>query len=72
MSNETSSSYVAANDDMMVVEEIEIQHSSNGTCIALKTGNDDLTEYLNTIVDELLEQDLVQKWKAEFKALSDK
>ncbi len=71
MSNETSSSYAEANDDIMVIESIELKHESSGASIALKTGNDNLTDYINGIVDELIEKGLVEEWKAEAKALSD-
>lgn len=72
LANETASSYAENNDDIMVIEAIDLSHSSNGICIALKPGNDELTEYMDAIVDELLEAGLVQKWKAEAKILSDK
>lgn len=71
MSNETSASYAESNEDIMVIEAIELKHESSGASIALKTGNDELTEYINEIVDELIEKALVEKWKAEAKALSD-
>lgn len=71
MSNETSASYAEANYDIMVIEAIDLKHESSGASIAMKTGNDDLTEYINGIVDELIEKGLVEEWKAEAKALSD-
>lgn len=71
MSNESGSSYAENNDDIMVIEGIEFKHDSNGACIALRPGNDELTEYLNEIIDELIQAGLVEKWKAEAKALSD-
>ncbi len=71
MSKESGMSYVEANDDIMVIEGIDLKYDSNGACIALKTGNDELTEYLNEIIDELVKADLVEKWKTEAKALSD-
>lgn len=71
MSNEPSISYTQSNDDLMIIEGIELQHSSSGNCVALKTGNDNLTEYINPIIDELVEKGLVQQWKEEYKALSD-
>lgn len=71
MSNEPSISYTQTNDDLIIVEGIELQHSSSGNCVALKTGNDNLTEYINPIIDELVEKGLVQQWKEEYQALSD-
>ncbi len=71
ISNESGNSYANNNADIIVVEEIELQHSSSGTCVAMKTGNDNLTEYINPIIDELVEMGLVQEWKEEYKAISD-
>lgn len=72
MSNESGSSYAEANDDIMIIDGIDLKYGSNGASIALKPGNDELTEYLNEIIDELVKEDLVEKWKVEAKALSDK
>ena len=72
MSRETAESYAKTNDDIMVVEAIDLTHGEGGACIALKPGNDGLTETINEIIDELIEENLVQKWKAEAKELSDK
>ena len=71
MSNESALSYAETNDDIMLIEDIILTHGGGGASIALKTGNDELTEYLNEIVDELIEQGLVEKWKEEAKALVD-
>lgn len=71
MSQETGDSYVQTNDDIMVIESIDLSYGTEGVSIALKTGNDELTDYLNEIIDELLEQGLVKKWKEEAKAISD-
>ena len=69
MSNESALSYVEANDDIMLIEDIVLTHDGGGASIALKMGNDQLTEYLNEAIDELIEQGLVEKWKEEAKAL---
>ncbi len=71
MPNEAAQSYTKTNDDIMVIEGISLTHGEGGASIALKTGNDDLTEYINEIIDELIEENLVEKWKAEAKELSD-
>lgn len=71
MSNETGRSYAVNNPDIIVIEEIDLKYESNGACIALKPGNDELTDYLNVIIDELIEKNLVETWKAEAKELSD-
>ncbi|MBU5427664.1 transporter substrate-binding domain-containing protein [Tissierella pigra] len=72
ISKEVAESYEQTNDDIVIVEKINLTHENGGASIALKTGNDQLTEYLNEIIDELIELDLVEKWKAEAKELSDK
>ncbi|MGN9163904.1 transporter substrate-binding domain-containing protein [Tissierellaceae bacterium HCP3S3_D8] len=71
ISSESANSYVDTNDDLMVIEDIDLKHNEQGACVALKKGNDELTEYIDEIIDELLEQDLVQIWKVEAKELSD-
>ena len=71
MSKESGNSYADNNDDIIVIDGINFKYDSNGACIALKPGNDELTDYLNEIIDELIELGLVQEWKAEAKALSD-
>ena len=71
MSKESANSYAENNDDIIVIDGIDLKYDSNGACIALKPGNDELTDYLNEIIDELIELGLVQEWKAEAKALSD-
>lgn len=71
MSRETGDSYVEANSDLIMIEEIDLMHEGGGASIALKPGNDELTDYLNEIVDELIDQGLVEKWKSEAKELSD-
>lgn len=72
MPNDAAQSYTQINDDIMLIEEIKLTHGEGGASIALKTGNDELTEKINGIIDELIEKDLVEKWKAEAKELSDK
>lgn len=71
MPREAAESYAETNDDIIIIEEIELTNGEGGASIALKTGNDELTEYINEIIDELIEKDLVEKWKAEAKELSD-
>lgn len=71
MSENSGKSYVQANDDIMIVEGINLSHGEGGESIALKTGNDELTEYINEIIDELIQEGLVTKWKEEAKELSD-
>ena len=56
-------------DDIVIVEKNKSYPENGGASIALKTGNDQLTEYLNEIIDELIELDLVENWKAEAKRI---
>jgi polar amino acid transport system substrate-binding protein len=71
MSMEAAELYKETNEDIIIIEKVDLTHGEGGSSIALKTGNDELTEYINEIIDELIELDLIEKWKAEAKELSD-
>lgn len=70
MSESSGKSYAKSNDDIILVDKLDLIHTGSGECIALKSGNDELTEYINEVIDELIEKDLVGKWKAQAKELS--
>lgn len=71
MSVEAAELYKETNEDIVIIEKINLTHGEGGPSIALKTGNDELTEYINEIIDELIELNLIEKWKVEAKELSD-
>jgi len=55
-------SFSKANDDLLVVEGISIDSGSEGVAIALKKGNDGLTEKLNEIIADAKAKGLVEEW----------
>lgn len=63
-------SYAQANDDIMVAEGIDIDSGTDGVAIAVKTGNDELTEKLNEIIADMISQGLIEKWFVEAEELS--
>lgn len=55
-------SFAKANDNIMVVEDFIIDSESGGMAIAVKKGNDELTEKLNEILADIKSQGLIEKW----------
>ena len=55
-------SYAEANDDLMVVEGISIETGEGGSAIAMKKGNDELTEKINEILKDIDEKGLLDGW----------
>ncbi|HEY8363490.1 MAG TPA: transporter substrate-binding domain-containing protein [Tissierellaceae bacterium] len=58
-------SFAKENDDLIVVDGISINGESGGVAIALKKGNDELTEKLNQIIADAKAKGLLEKWFAE-------
>lgn len=58
-------SFAKANDDLIVVEGINIDSGSEGVAIALKKGNNELTEKLNEILADAKAKGLIEKWFVE-------
>lgn len=67
-----ANSFAKANDDIMVVEDLIIDNESGGVAIAVKEGNDELTEKLNEILDEIKSKGLIEEWLIEADELSTK
>lgn len=65
-------SFARANDDIKVVEGLEIDNDSEGVAIATKKGNDQLTEKMNEILEDIKSQGLIEKWLVEADELSTK
>ena len=63
-------SFAKANDNLMVVEDFIIDSESGGMAIAVKKGNDELTEKLNEILADIKSQGLIEKWFIEADELS--
>lgn len=70
MESPVARAYAAVNDDIAYVEGIAIDSGTDGVAIAVKTGNDELTEKLNEIIADVIEQGLIEKWVKESEELS--
>lgn len=58
-------SFAKVNEDIVVVEGLNIDTDANGVAIAVKKGNDELTEKLNEILAEAKSKGLLDKWLVE-------
>ncbi|MDR7869233.1 MAG: transporter substrate-binding domain-containing protein [Tissierellaceae bacterium] len=58
-------SYASVNDDIMVVEGLVLDSGSEGVAIAVKQGDDELTQKLNELLADMKEQGLLEKWFVE-------
>lgn len=65
MEEPVAKSFAKANDDLIVVEGFSIDSGSDGVAIALKKGNDELTEKLNEILADAKAKGLLEKWFVE-------
>ncbi|NLX62676.1 MAG: transporter substrate-binding domain-containing protein [Tissierellia bacterium] len=65
MEKAVAQSFAKANDDLMVVEGVTLDSGAEGVAIAVKKGNDELTEKLNEIIADLKAQGLLEKWYVE-------
>ncbi len=54
-------SFADVNDNLMVVDDLNIDSESSGVAIAVKKGNDELTEKLNEILADIKSQGLIRK-----------
>lgn len=62
METPVAESFAKVNEDIMVVKDLIIDSGSGGVSIAVKTGNDSLTEKLNEILKDIKSQGLIEKW----------
>jgi len=65
MEKVVAESFAKANDDLMVVEGITLDSGAEGVAIAVKKGNDELTEKLNEILADAKAKGLIDKWFVE-------
>lgn len=65
MEKPVAETYAKANDDLMVVEDIDIESGGGGSAIAMKKGNDELTEKINEILKKVEAEGLLEKWIVE-------
>lgn len=70
METPVAEAFAKNNDDLIMVEGLEIDSGSDGVAIAVKTGNDELTEEINKILAEIKEKGLLDEWMAEADELS--
>ncbi len=70
METPVAESFAKVNDDLMVVDNLIIDNESGGVAIAVKKGNDELTEKLNEILAEIKSKGLIEKWLVEADELS--
>lgn len=70
MEGPVARSFAKANDDLMVVEGIAIDSGSEGVAIAVKKGNDELTEKINEILADAKSKGLIEKWFVEASELN--
>ena len=70
MESPVAESYAKVNDDLTVAKDIIIDSDSGGVAIAVKKGNDELTEKLNEILAKIKSEDLIEKWLFETDKLS--
>lgn len=62
METPVADSYAGVNEDIMVVEGLVLDSGSEGVAIALKEGDDELTEKINEILEDIKSQGLIEKW----------
>ncbi|NLN14558.1 MAG: transporter substrate-binding domain-containing protein [Tissierellia bacterium] len=65
METPVAESYAQVNEDIIVVEGLNFDIDSGGVAIAVKKGNDELTEKLNEIIAAAKEEGLLEKWFVE-------
>ncbi|NLW23597.1 MAG: transporter substrate-binding domain-containing protein [Tissierellia bacterium] len=71
METPVAESFAKANDDLMLAEGLTIENKSGGVAIAIKKGNDELTEKINEILTKAKSEGLLDKWMVEATELSD-
>lgn len=70
MEEPVAKSFADKNDDLMVVEGLVLDSGSEGVAIAVKKGNDELTEKLNEILSDAKSKGLLDKWFVEANELN--
>lgn len=62
METPVAQSYVNANQDLMMVENLVIDDGQGGTAIAIKEGRDDLTNQVNLVLEQVEKDKLMEEW----------
>lgn len=71
METPVAKSFAKVNDDLIIVDDLIIDSGTDGVAIAVKKGNDQLTEKLNEILAKIKSEGLMEKWFIEANELSD-
>ena len=70
METPVAESFAKVNDDLIVVKDLIIDSGTGGVAVAVKQGNDVLTEKLNEILAKMKSEGLIEKWLVEADELS--
>lgn len=62
METPVAESFAKVNQDLIVVDGLVIDSGSGGVAIAVKEGNEELTEKLNEILAKIKSEGLIEKW----------
>ncbi|MDO5718478.1 MAG: transporter substrate-binding domain-containing protein [Tissierellia bacterium] len=71
MEKPVAESYAKVHEDLMVVDDIEWGSDTEGSAVAIKKGNDELTAEIDKIIDKVLEQKLIDQWVIEANELNE-
>lgn len=71
METGVAKAFAQTNNDLLVVDELIIDSGSEGVAIAIKKGNDELTEKINEILAKAKSEGLIEKWVIEANELND-
>lgn len=71
METGVAKAFAQTNNDLLVVDELIIDSGSEGVAIAIKKGNDELTEKINEILAKAKSEGLIEKWVIEANELNE-
>lgn len=71
METGVAKAFAQTNNDLLVVDELIIDSGSEGVAIAIKKGNDELTEKINEILAKTKSEGLIEKWVIEANELNE-
>lgn len=71
METTVAKAFAKSNDDLMLVEGLVIDSGSEGIAVAIKKGNDELTEKINEILAKAKAEGLMEQWVIEANELND-
>lgn len=71
METGVAKAFAQTNNDLLVVDELIIDSGSEGVAIAIKKGNDELTEKINEILAKAKSEGFIEKWVIEANELNE-